>query len=275
MAASFHTRSNSLPSTSHPLTSEVDQHLSRLSSSQSHSTSSINGLQDLHDAVDKMLQLPLVQQALSQGHQTKLVDELINGSLRNLDICNFSQNALLQTKESLQELQSVLRRRRGHETELASEIKKYLASRKAVKKAIHKFLGNLKGVENKSSTQINEEHVSMLKEVEAVTFSAFESILSLMSEPKTPSKLSGFSLVSKLISPKRIACKEDRTELNEFEKVDAALSTHKVIKSEKIFGLQDQLKELECFIQDLEEELESLSRRLIKARVSLLNILNN
>ncbi|KAJ4729007.1 hypothetical protein OWV82_001856 [Melia azedarach] len=194
MAASFHTRSNSLPSRSHPLASEVDQHLSRFSSSQSASTSSINSLQDLHDAVDKMLQLPLVQQALSQSHQKKLVDELINGSLRNLDICSIAQNALLQTKESLQELQSVFRRRRGDETELSSEIKKYLASRKAVKKAVRKAL---KGMENKCSSLINEDHVRMLKEVEAVSFAAFESILSLISGPKTPSKLSSLSLVSR------------------------------------------------------------------------------
>ncbi|KAJ4729012.1 hypothetical protein OWV82_001861 [Melia azedarach] len=212
-----------------------------------------------------MLQLPLVQQALSQSHQKKLVDELINGSLRNLDICSIAQNALLQIKESVQEIQSVLRRRRGDETELSRETRKYLASRKVVKKAIHKALQNFKVMENKCSSQINDEHVSKLKEVEAVTFDAFDSILSLISGPRTPSKLSG--LVSKVIRPKRIACEEDKTEMNEFEKVDATLSTHKTIKSGNIFVLQDQLKELECCIQDLQEGIESLSRRLIKARV--------
>ncbi|KAJ4729011.1 hypothetical protein OWV82_001860 [Melia azedarach] len=272
MAASYHTRSNSFPTRSHPFTSEVDQHLSRLRSSQSASTSSLDELQDLYDSVDKMLQLPLIQQAVAKAHENKLVDELLNGSLRILDICSISQNALVQSKESVQELQSVLRRRRGDETELTIEIKKYLASRKATKKAIHKAL---KGTENKCSSQFNEEHVSLLKEVEAVTFTAFESMLLAISGPQTPSKLSSLSLVSKIIRPKRIACEEDMREMNEFEKVDAALSTHKKIKSENIFSLQDQLKGLECLIQDLEEGLESLSRRLIKARVSLLNILNN
>ncbi|KAJ4729009.1 hypothetical protein OWV82_001858 [Melia azedarach] len=271
MAASYHTRSNSFPTRSHPFTSKVDQHLSRLRSSQSASTS-LHEIQDLYDSVDKMLQLPLVQQALAKGHDRKLVDELLNGSLRILDICSISQNALVQSKESLQELQSVLRRRRGDETELTSEIKKYLASRKATKKAIHKAL---KGMENKCSSQFNEEHVSLLKEVETITFTAFESMLLVISGPRTPSKLSSLSLVSKIISPKRIAHEEEIKEMNEFEKVDAALSTHKKIKSESILVLQDQLKELECCIQDLEEGLESLSRRLIKARVSFLNIVNN
>ncbi|KAJ4729006.1 hypothetical protein OWV82_001855 [Melia azedarach] len=272
MAASYHTRSNSFPTRKHPFTSEVDQHLSRLSSSQSASTSSLHELQDLYHSVDKMLQLPLIQQALAKENEKILVDELLNGSLRTLDICSIAQNSLLQTKESVQELQSVLRRRRG--TELTSEIKKYLASRKAVKKEIRKALGNLKGMENKCSSEINEE-VSMLREVEGVTFAAFESMLLLISGPKNSSKLRSLSLVSKIVRPKRIACEEDVAEMNEFEKVDAELSTHMTFKSDNISLLKDQLKELECSIQDLEEGLESLSRRLIKARVSLLNIINN
>ncbi|XP_024039378.1 uncharacterized protein LOC112098015 [Citrus clementina] len=244
MAASFHVRSNSLPTKSHPFTSEIEETLSRLRSSQAASNIGhiINGLQDLHDCVDKILQLPLTQQALSQISNRKLVDELVNGSLRILDICSIAQNALLQPNQSIQGLQSALRRRKGDETELTSEIKKYLASRKAVKKTIHKASGNLKGMENKCLSPLNEKQVSMLKE---------------------------------LILPKRIACQEDKNDVNEFGKVDAALIDHKTIKSYNIFCLQNQLKELESSIQYLEEGLESLSRRLIKARVSLLNILSN
>ncbi|KAJ4704755.1 hypothetical protein OWV82_021618 [Melia azedarach] len=287
---SYHTRSNSFPTRSHPFTSEVDQQLSRLRSSQAASISSsssigndVNGLQDLHSCVDKMLQLPLIQQALAQGHQKKSIDELLNGSLRILDICSTAQNALLQTKESTQELQSVLRRRRGDETGLTSEIKKYLASRKTIKRAIQKALGNLKGTEDKCSSQINEKYkkkviINALKEVEAVTSTLFESLLSPFSGPKTPSKLNGLPSASKLMRPKRIACEKEETGINELEKVDAELSTlisHKTSKAIDIFHLQNQLKELESNIQDLEEGLESLSRQLIKARVSLLNILNN
>ncbi|KAL9415583.1 hypothetical protein AB3S75_043804 [Citrus x aurantiifolia] len=282
MAVSCHTRSNSFPTRSHPQILEVEEHLRILRSSQAASTSSLghelNGLQDLHDSVEKILQLPLVQQALARGHQKKWVDELLNGSFKILDVCSTAQNALLQMKESALGLQSVLRRRRGDETELTSEIKKYLASRKAMRKAINKTLGNLKGVENECSSSINEEHVSVLKEVEAVTLATFEYLLSFISGSRTPSKLSRFALVTKLIRPKRIACQEDQTEMNEFEKVDAALSTvvgHKTIKSDNIIYMQNQLKEMESSIQDLEEGLESLSRRLIKARVPLLNILTN
>ncbi|KAI9181331.1 hypothetical protein LWI28_013912 [Acer negundo] len=110
--SSYHVRSNSLPPRPHPVTSEVDQHLSRLRSSQATSTSSsssicheINGLQDLHDCV----QLPLVQQALCQEQQKKWIDELLIGSLRILDVSSIAKDALLQTKECVQEISSVLK----------------------------------------------------------------------------------------------------------------------------------------------------------------------
>ncbi|KAH9694451.1 hypothetical protein KPL71_022422 [Citrus sinensis] len=149
MAASYHTRSNSFPTRSHPLTSDVGENLRRLRYSQAASTSlsssiahELNGLQDLHDSVDKMLQLPLVQQALAQGQHKKWVDDLLNGSLRILETSSIAQNALLQIKESTQGLQSVLRRRGGDEIELATEVKKCIASRKAVKQEVHKALAN-------------------------------------------------------------------------------------------------------------------------------------
>ncbi|KAK0580834.1 hypothetical protein LWI29_006816 [Acer saccharum] len=275
--AFYHIRSNSLPSRPHPITSEVDQHLSRLRSSQATSTSSsfsicheINSLQDLYGCVDKFLQLPLVQQALGQEQQKKWIDELLNGSLRILDVSSIAKDALSQTKECAQGLQSVLRRRRGDE--ISSEVRKYFTSRKAVKKTIKKAL---KGMENKCSSKTNEEHetIAMLRDVEAATSTVFESLLSLISGPKASSK-SGWSLVSKLIHSKRIACEEEESDMNEFVKVDAALSSL-TSKSDNIICVQDQLKELESNIQDLEEGIECLSRHLIKSRVSLLNILNN
>ncbi|KAI9181225.1 hypothetical protein LWI28_012663 [Acer negundo] len=273
---SYHVRSNSFPSRPHPITSEVDRHLIRLRTSQATTISSsssichdINGLQDLHGCVDKFLQLLLVQQALGQEQQKKWVYELLNGSLRILDISSIAKDALLQTKECVQGLSSVLRRRRGDE--ISSEVKKYLTSRKTVKKTIKKAL---KGMANKCS-KTNEEHetITMLRDVEAATSTVFEYLLSLISRPKASSK-SGWSSVSKLIHSKRIACEEEESDMNEFVKVDTALSTL-TSKSYDIICVQNQLKELESNIQDLEEGIECLSRHLIKSRVSLLNILNN
>ncbi|OMO72162.1 hypothetical protein COLO4_27794 [Corchorus olitorius] len=276
--ASFHARSNSLPSRQHPLTSQIEENLNRLRSSQSASTSSslgqqLIGLQDLNEYVDILLQLPLNQQALAQEEQRKCVEELLDGSLVLLDVCNIAKDALLQTKEFTQELQSILRRRRGVEG-LANEVRKYLTSRKAVKKAICKALKNLKHFENKQSTY-SCEVTSILREVEAVTCSVLESLLSFVSGPASKSKLSRLNPVSKLMHHKKVASEEDEENTNEIVNVEASLRSF--VKSENIKhveNLQHELQNSESCIQDLEEGLESLFRRMIKARVTVLNILN-
>ena len=62
-----HTRSNSLPTRTHPLISEFNDQLSKLRDFEETSPSStsicqkLNGLQDLHGCVDKLLQLPFTQ----------------------------------------------------------------------------------------------------------------------------------------------------------------------------------------------------------------------
>ncbi|BFG42422.1 hypothetical protein CerSpe_286960 [Prunus speciosa] len=72
-----HTRSNSFNSRPHPIVQEVHEHLCRLRSSEATSTSSssisheLSGLQDLHGSVDRLLQLPLTQQALAQEQNEK------------------------------------------------------------------------------------------------------------------------------------------------------------------------------------------------------------
>ncbi|KAB2082229.1 hypothetical protein ERO13_A05G176050v2 [Gossypium hirsutum] len=268
------TRSNSFPRSSrqHPLATEVNEHLNRLRASKEASTSSsssishkLNGFQDLYDCVVKFLQLPLSHHDLAH----ECADELLDGSLRLLDLCSTAKDIVLQTKESANELQSALRRRKIGESEIVSEARKYISSRKVAKKTIHKALGNLKVIQRKNTVSPSET-VSMLKEIEAVTCSMFEDLLSLISGPKPGSWLS----VSKLLHQRRIACEDAARNVNEFEKVDVALKSFGITKSEIInLEIQNQLKDLELFIQDLEDGLECLFRCMIKARVSLLNIL--
>ncbi|VVA30024.1 PREDICTED: Protein of unknown function DUF241 [Prunus dulcis] len=281
----FHTRSNSFPSRSHPVLQEVDELLCRLRSSEATSASSssishkLSGLQDLHDCVDRLLQLPLSQQALAQEQNEKWANELLDGSLRLLDVSSSAKDAILQTKECVQDLQSIIRRR-GGETGLTSEVRKYLTSRKMVKKAIQKAMKNLKGTENRSTfSSLNKDDetfsvVSKLREVEAITLAVFESLLSFISRPK--SQPSSWSLVSKMMQSKKVAC-EEATEINEFAEVDAALNSlirHKASKP-SADDAHNQLDQLESCIQDQEQGLECLFRQMIKARVSLLNILNH
>ncbi|KAB1997698.1 hypothetical protein E1A91_D12G041300v1 [Gossypium mustelinum] len=124
----FHARSNS-----------IDEHLCRLKSNETASSSShsinqkLNDLRDVYDLVDSLLQLPHSQNSLAQQCTDKQVDELLNGSLRLLDVCGVAKSALLQAKEDTQKLQSILRKK-GDEAEIITEAKGYLASRKKAKK---------------------------------------------------------------------------------------------------------------------------------------------
>ncbi|KAK8717189.1 hypothetical protein V6N13_044466 [Hibiscus sabdariffa] len=282
---SFHARSNSLPSRQHPITSQIDENLNRLRASQLASTSSsighqFNCLQDLYDSVDMLLQLPLAQQALAQEQQRKLIEQLLDGSLALLDVCGTAKDALLQTKECTQELQSILRRRRGAEG-FANEVRKYITSRKAARKAICKALKNLKHMENKlsSSSFMKDDEtiavISTLKQVEAVTIGVLESLLCFITGPEAESKSSKWSLVSKFMHQKKVICKEEEQRANEIGNVDATLCS--LIKSgnmKHVENVQNELQNSEMCIQDLDEGLESFFRRLIKTRVTILNILN-
>ncbi|KAK7283505.1 hypothetical protein RIF29_13066 [Crotalaria pallida] len=297
MAASFslnskfhnHARSNSLPSKPHPVILQCNEHLDKLGAYDATTNSSflrqkLSGLQDLHDCVEKLVQLPLTQEALAKESHEKWVDDLLDGSLRLLDACTATKDALLHTKECARELQSIIRRRRGgSEVELIVEVKKFLTSRKVVRKAIFKALENLKGNANKCNFSItNKDYqtlalVSLLKDAELVSFSIFESLLNFISG-SSQSKRSSWSLVSKLMHNKRVGQAQGAEE-NEFAKVDAALQFLVFKLASKSNDINDDLqKKLELLgssIQDLEEGLESLFRRLIKIRVALLNILNH
>ena len=283
-----HARSNSLPSKPHPVILQCNEYLAILGGPSDATTSSsllshkLSGLQDLHNYVEKLVQLPLTQEALIHERQEKWVDELLEGSLRLLDTCTATKDALLHTKECTRELQSIIRRRRRGEVELRMEVKKFLTSRKVVRKAIFKALEILKGNANKCSPSItNKDYqtlasVNLLKEVEVITFSIFESLLNFISG-STQSKRSSRSLVSKLMNSKRVSNAAGVDE-NEFAKVDAALqffAFKMASKSNDIDDLQNKLARLGSCIQDLEEGLESLFRRLIKTRAALLNILNH
>ncbi|MED6183472.1 hypothetical protein PIB30_038151 [Stylosanthes scabra] len=147
---SLHLRNNSLPSAQHPFGSQCEELCQRLKDSEATSCSSscsisknLDGLQDLHECIHNLLQLPNSQQALAG----ECIRELLDGSLRLLDIFSMVQDCLVQSRETVCELESVIRRRRSKaENGISIEVGRYIASRKQIKKAIiQKALTNLKG----------------------------------------------------------------------------------------------------------------------------------
>jgi len=284
-----HGRSNSLPSRPHPLILECNEHLDSLRASKATTFSSlflsqnIRCLQDLIECVEKLTHLPLTQDVLLHEREEKWVDGVLDGSLRLLDVCSAAKDALLHTKECTREVHSMIRRKRGGEVELAAEAKKFLTSRKVVKKAISKALASLNASSKSSniSSTTDKDHqtlslITLLQDTEVATLSTFQTVLQFISA-STEAKSNTWRSISKLIQAKRVGCSEVADE-NEFAQVDAALQSFvfaKTSKCEETKNLQRQLEKMESCIQDFEEGLEFLFRRLIKIRVSLLNVLNH
>ncbi|KAG5033683.1 hypothetical protein JHK87_008593 [Glycine soja] len=282
--SSLHSRSNSLPNAPHPILSQVEEHLHRLkkdpeattslSSSSSSISHRLNDLQDLQESADKLLQLTISQQGLAQECRSKQIDELLDRSLRLLDICSTIKDCLLQSKDSMHELGSVIRRKRDAETGFTTEGGKYLACRKKMKRAIAKALRDLKAIQNKftvSSSNKDEETSSMLsflKEAEMVTMSSFESLLIFIIGPKGQLKQSRWSVISKLVQPKRISCDSEVSDTNKFKMVDKVLKLLIGSKPSSTENFQSHVQNLELCIQDIEVGVERLSRQLIRTRVT-------
>ena len=80
-------------------------------------------------------------------------------------------------------------------------------------------------MESKSSDKNHETLAifSTLKEVEVVTSTVVESLLAFIARRRLQSKSSNWSLVSKLVHPKRVASMGEEESINELVKVDTAL----------------------------------------------------
>jgi hypothetical protein len=196
-----------------------------------------------------MIRLSVTNLALSQDQ----IEKLLDGSLRILDLCNIAKDAISQMKEGLMEIQSILRRKPG---DLSGEVKKYLVSRKFLKKSLQKVIKSLKVCQSKDSTNAS---LVVFGRAEAVTMALFESLFSFMSGSKACGK---WSLVSKMMSQNKVTCE---AEANEFTRIDSEFQSEKSLQMEDV-------QNLESCIQDLEDGIESLSKSLIKYRVSILNI---
>ncbi|GFP86955.1 hypothetical protein PHJA_000839300 [Phtheirospermum japonicum] len=256
--ASFHSRSNSFPSQSHSAMNDVEDHLERLKASQATSTSSssicsnLASLRDLHD------------EALSHEGGESWINELLEGSLRHVDLCGFSKDIACLTKESVQELESSIRRN-------ADGINAYVASRKKINKMVNKCIKSSKSFSNQNSTALPAIGM-MLKEAESLNLSILKSVLTLLSGENKENKKS-WSLFSKFTqSASRV---HSEAEQESFEEDLCSLNIHKSRKSIDDKNMLKQLKTSEMTIQEIEKGLEALFRSLVKTRVSLLNVLSH
>ncbi|KAG5547551.1 hypothetical protein RHGRI_013289 [Rhododendron griersonianum] len=131
--SNYHARSVSLPSRLHPLIPHIDEHLN------------LDGLQNMCDRLDDLLLLPHTQLAFAQQQEETWVEEVLEKYLRLLDICSAARDVSTQTKQDVQNLLSILRRRRD-----TNDFAGYVTSRKKAKKEIQKSLKELKSIKSKT-----------------------------------------------------------------------------------------------------------------------------
>lgn len=116
-----HVRSISLPGKSHPTIQRVEEELNKLKSLEVSVVpeaviSGLIGLEKLYSCIDDLLNLPQTLQALSQSLNAKWLDDLLDKSVRLLDLCGIIRELVSQCEENVRDLQSSLRRRKGDST---------------------------------------------------------------------------------------------------------------------------------------------------------------
>jgi hypothetical protein len=99
MAAKYHVRSNSFPSQSHPSSTRIEQDLNKIKTWEATSTSTsdsiTNGLsmlEDLYISLEDLLNMASTQKAISHHQGEKSVEELLDGSVKILDICGITRD---------------------------------------------------------------------------------------------------------------------------------------------------------------------------------------
>ncbi|CAI8588515.1 unnamed protein product [Vicia faba] len=289
MANKYHVRSNSFPSQSHPSTIRLEQEINKIktwgatSTSTSDSvTTGLSLLEDLYISLEDLLNITSTQKAISLRQGEKYVEELLDGSVKILDVCGIARDTVLQIKENVQSLQSSLRRRRKGDSIIETSVAEYKFFTKKMKKNVTKLITSLKHMESKFgvSSLLNQDQdfavvVRVLREVIVMNMSIFQSLLSFLAVSASKSKANKWFKVAKLMHQRVVSCEENMENFNELECVEASLRT---LSSEgsnvsKMQDAHERLEALENAIERVENGLESIFRRLIKTRVSLLNIM--
>ncbi|KAM0942282.1 hypothetical protein DsansV1_C15g0136611 [Dioscorea sansibarensis] len=271
----FHVRSNSLPSRSHPISATAEEELNKLKAcvmvSPKMICKSLSGVCVFYDCIEELLHLHSNQQTLSHSQEKRWVEEELDASLRLVELCGIVRDTLAVTKEHAQELEMVLRRKRSMTNE--SKLQCHVQSDKKTRKSIRNCLKAMKHMDGKDSDRSTVS--KMFTEARDVTISLLQSIASSLS-PSSTQNTSRWSFVSKALHKKKVTC-EEFEDSNwgdfSFNSIYECVS-RKDVDELRAMKAQDRLAEMMSRLEGLEIELESLYRRLIRNRVSLLNLLS-
>ena len=126
-----HVRSNSFPSQSHPSSTRIEQELTKMKAWEATSTptsdsitTGLSFLEDLYISLEDLLNMSSTQKAISHLQGEKFVEELLDSSVKILDICGITRDTMSQIKENVQTLHSALRRRKA-DSSIESSVAEY------------------------------------------------------------------------------------------------------------------------------------------------------
>ncbi|KAM3362920.1 hypothetical protein P3S68_017774 [Capsicum galapagoense] len=271
-------RSISLPSRSHPAIQNIEEELNKLKTWEFSASptaevvyNGVVGLGEVCKCMGDVLNLPLTLQALSECQNKRWVDEILDKSVRFLDICGTTRDLVSQFKENIKDVQSLLRRRKGD-----LSITSYTSFRKKMKKDAKNLVSALKKLDHEEVVAVMEVDqlvsvvIRVLREVTTIGISVFQMVLVFLSAPISR-PISKWSLVSRLIN------KGYQDNVNEIESVDVALSSLSKCgpnEMEKIQFVQSKLETVEAHFECIENGLDNIFRCLIRSRSTLLNVVS-
>ncbi|CAH2076603.1 unnamed protein product [Thlaspi arvense] len=312
----YKARCVSLPVRSHPSVRRIQEVLSKVRALGSSSLESrmmvrdgLSGLTELYRCLSEDLfkSSSDTQQALLNGG---LMDDLLEMSLKYLDVCGGVKEGASRIKKSVVELQSALRRsKKGGEFSLESDVDAYVAMRKEIKKEIKKYMAMSNETDACLESRVwcgdDDQEISalvrLMQETSVITCFVLRTVLSFLSSPKglkanNHHHHKGWGIVMKLVKKGIDHHHQDKRDHDEkgfscleLEAMEADIGKLVVMTtredqeeeketseevSERIQCALVRSKSVEEAMEELEEGLEGLFKVMIQTRVSLLNILS-
>ncbi|KAJ0693747.1 hypothetical protein HanPI659440_Chr15g0600791 [Helianthus annuus] len=273
-------RSISLPSALHPTSLRVEAELNKLRAWEIRSCSSsetltvetvqtgLVGLSEVYSCAEELVYASLAQHG-------KVLENALDHSVKLLDTCGIVRDTRQKIKEQALCLQSSFRRR-SSELRIEEEVLSYLTLRKKLNKEASKCIRSLKRSERKFTVVLclKDYHLQMvvkiLREVNVMASRVLRILLLFLSSPGYTNKNNrgGCSLILNVMRPNE---KADKI-ANEVGSVDGAL--FRVLHDTEDMTMADKkLENLVTSLDSIEAGLDVVFRRLIRYRVSILNVL--
>nr|GEU40697.1 hypothetical protein [Tanacetum cinerariifolium] len=154
-----------MPCRSHPSTDRIDNVLNKVKTWESSSVSlsnpsaefvcsGLSKMTELYECFDDLVKTSLLRTSLSSSNQTKKwTDELLDMSVKFLDICSNATDVLSQTKHHIKDLECDLRRTAWCSMEYI--IAKYIAFRNKLKKDIKGSVARLKNLNSRKKAMFH------------------------------------------------------------------------------------------------------------------------